>query len=126
MSGRKNTLLSYKIITNGVMTGTSVLTSTVTNIQHWDNVCLQFVWAGSPTGTFSVQFSVDYAQDFQGNVTNTGTWDPITLSPAPAASGSAGSWLLDLNQLSMPWVRVVYTNASGSGVLQAYISGKEI
>jgi hypothetical protein len=125
MSRGKDVLKPYKIITAGNMSASSI-TSLATNIQYLDNICLEMVFTGSPTGTFSVQGSVDYQQDANGNVTNTGNWVPITLSPAPVASGSAGSILIDMNQLSFPYIRVVYTRTSGSGSLTVNIGGKQL
>lgn len=123
MSGRKNTLPAYQIITAGDMS-TASITSAISNIQYLDNISLQLIWTGSPVGTFAVQGSLDHSQDSLGNVTNAGTWDGLTLNPAPAAIGSAGHILLDLNELSFPWIRVVYTKTSGTGSLTAWIGGK--
>ena len=120
---RKNTLLAYQNITNGDMSAASI-TSKVTNIERADNIGLQFNFTGTPVGVFSVEVSIDFAQDYLGNVTNAGNWVPVTLDPVPVASGSAGSVYLDLHLVSFPWIRVVYTKTSGSGTLNAYISTK--
>jgi hypothetical protein len=119
------------------MTGTSVITSSAVNIQFMDNVGVQLNFSGSPVGTFQVQVSADYAFDEIGNVTveNSGNWTPVTLSYllggtltfATSVPTSQGSPIyLDLNQLSAPWLRVVYTNSSGSGTLNCFVTGKEI
>jgi hypothetical protein len=117
------------------MTGTSTLTSAVTCIQHLDNLGMQFNWTGSPVGTFQVQVSADYAQDETGNVTNAGQWTAIplnylltgTMTTATTIPTSVGSPVyLDLNQLSAPWIRAVYTNASSTGTLNAFITGKAL
>lgn len=120
---RKNVLPAYNVITAGDMSLAS-LTSLPTNIQFLDNVCFQLVWTGTPTGTFSIQGSLTHQQDSLGNVSNVGTWDNISLSPAPVAVGSAGDILIDMNQLSFPWIRVVYTKTSGTGTLTATVGGK--
>lgn len=120
----KNALTPHQIITAGDMTGN--ITSDPTNIQYLDNVSIQLNFTGTPTGTFSVQGSLDYQQASPYAKAVTGNWIDLTLSPAPAASGSASQILLDLNQLSFPWVRVVYTFSSGTGSLDAYISGKAV
>ncbi len=124
---RKNTLLTYKIISAAAL-GTASTTSAVTGIQFMDNIAMQFIWsAGStPIGTIAIQVSLDYAQDSQGVVTNSGTWTALTISPSLAISGNSGSLYVDLNQLGAPWVRAVYTKTSGTGTLNAYIAGKEI
>lgn len=127
----KKILPSYRVITNGNMTGS--LTGTVTNINNLDNVGIQLNWTGSPTGTFSVQVSADYAQDTNGNVTNTGHWVSLiltywngsaftTTATVPASVGSP--IFLDLDLLSAPWIRVIYTTASDAGTLNAFVTAK--
>ncbi len=102
------------------------ITSAVTNVEGLDNIGIQFNWSGaSPVGTFTVEVSIDYAQDYLGNVTNAGTWNTLAISPAVAATGtSPDSAFIALNQLPAPWVRVKYTRTSGTGTLQSFISGK--
>ncbi len=126
MSGRKSNLLRFQTITNGNMGAVSV-TSTVTNIEFMDNIGLQLVWAGTaPLGVAEVQVSLDYAQDYQGNVTNTGTWVALSFASPLSVAGNTGSIYCDVNQISAPWIRVVYTKTSGVGTLQGYIAGKTI
>jgi len=123
MSGRKNVLSIYKIIDAGDMSQSSI-TSAVTNITYLDNVCIELVFTGSPVGTFSVQGSLDHQQDALGNIITAGNWVSLTLSPAPVASGSADQIVIDLNQLSFPYIRVVYTKTSGTGTLNGWIGAK--
>lgn len=131
---RKNNLRLYQSITNGNMASAS-LTSAVTNIQWLDNIGIQLNFTGSPVGDFAVQVSADYAQDDNGNVTNPGNWVPLTLTylvgstfvSAQSVPTSVGSPIyLDLNELSCPWIRVVYTKTSGTGTLNAFITAKMI
>lgn len=123
MSGRKNFLPPFTIITAGDMSQAS-LTSTIVNIQYLDNICISFVFSGSPVGTFSIEGSNTYNQTPEGSITSVGTWTPIVLNPVAIAAGTSGSVLLDLNQLSFPWIRAIYTKTSGTGTLTATISGK--
>ena len=124
MSGRKNSLKPFLVITAGNMALTSV-TSSPTNIQFLDNVGYEFDWTGStPIGVITIEVSYSYAQDINGNVTNTGTWTSLGLSIA--VSGNTGSAVVDLNQLSAPYVRAVYTKTSGTGTLTGYCGGKAI
>lgn len=134
MSQKKNVLLKFNNIVNGDMSQAS-LTSTVTNITYLDDIGLQFNWTGSPVGTFQVQVSADHAQDFNNNVTVAGNWIPLTFTyyngtafvTSTTLSTSLGSpYYLDLALLSAPWIRVVYTMASGSGTLNSFICGKEV
>lgn len=122
MSGRKNFLNSYKITSAGDMSQASV-TSAITNIQGEDNIGIQInILTGSPTGTFTVQISADYNLNL-----NTGNWVTLTLPTAAAVSaGSPSNIYIDLNQLSAPWIRLVYTKTSGTGTYDAIIVGKMV
>lgn len=119
-----NNLFPVKIIDAASM-GASV-TSTLAFVQYQDNVGIQLNWTGTPTGTFTVQVSVDHAQDTLGNVTVAGNWVTLTLSASITAAGSADTAYIDLNQLSAPWARVVYTRTSGTGTLNGYITAKGV
>jgi hypothetical protein len=124
----KSVSLPYQNFTNASMTGTSTVTSAITNIMYRDSVSLELDWSGTPTGTFSVLGSNSYnpglPQTDGGQ--NAGTWTPITLSPAPVTSGSAGSLLINMNQLAFAWLQVKYTNTSGSGILNGWIAAKSL
>lgn len=126
MSGRKSNLKKFNNIANGNMAGN--ITSPVSNIEFMDNVGIQLNFTGSPVGNFQIQISIDYDQDNNGNVITQGNWVPITF-PSPISGEniptSSGSPIyIDLNQLSAPWVRVVYTRTSGTGTLNSFICGK--
>lgn len=121
---RKNQLTKFQNITNGDMTTT--ITSPATAIHFLDDIGVQFNFTGVPVGTFQVQVSIDYTQDQEGNIEDPGHWISIALSPSPVAAGAAGQVYVDLNMLSSPWVRVVYVPTSGSGTLNAFITGKEV
>lgn len=103
----------------------ATLTSTPVNIQYLDNIVFQAIFTGSPVGIFSVQSSLTYNQDANGNILNAGTWTALTLNPTPSIA-AAGNLLIDMNQLSMPWIRLVYTKTSGTGTLNAYVGGKMV
>lgn len=122
MSARKNVLPLYPIVIAQSMS--SDITSLVTSIQYMDNIGIQLNWTGTPVGTFSIQISADYQRDINGNVTNPGNWINLVLSSNPTAAGSADVAYVDLNQLSAPWIRVVYSRTSGTGILDAFITGK--
>jgi len=122
----KNVLPPFQCIKAGDMSGN--ITGSVTDIRYLDNVAIQMIWTGTPTGTFAVDSSLDYVPPPLpgGTPLNPGTWSPLTISPAPAASGSASSWILDMNQLSFQSVRLRYIFTSGTGTLNAYICGKSV
>jgi hypothetical protein len=133
MSGRKANLKAWQAVSNAAMT--SNITSPVSNVEFLDNCAYEFIWTGSPTGTFSVQVSIDYNQDNNGNVTNSGNWStvPVTYWNGTAfvtgltVPTSVGSPVyIDLNQMSAPWIRAAYTFASGSGTLSIWTTAKMI
>lgn len=106
----------FHLITNGVMTGTSTITSATQSINKMDNVGLQVEWTGSAVGTISVLCSID-------NTTfNALTFSPLLTQPA----GTAGSYLIDLNQVPFPYIQVQYVNASSTGVLNVWMSSKDL
>jgi hypothetical protein len=109
----KNFLAPVRIISAGDMTGS--LTSSVTNIQCLDNICIQAIYTGTPTGTFSVEGSLD-------NV----NWVALSTAPSPNPTGSAGSSLVQYSNQSIVYIRFKYTASSSTGTLNAYISGKAI
>lgn len=132
MSGRKLALPSYKLIRAGDMSAT--ITSPVTNIELYDNIAFQVnILSGSASGTLAVQVSLDYLPSSQGTP-NAGTW--ITLLSATVTSGAvivgtnvlvtAGNGYLKLNQVEAPWIRLLFTNSSSTGTLDAFICGKMI
>jgi hypothetical protein len=135
MSGRKNTLKKFKTIEDGDMSAASI-TSSVTNIEFLDNIGVQLNFSGGGSGTFQAQVSSDYeVADGGTRVINPGQWVPITLNYLSAGSiitstnipTSAGSPIyLDLNQLSAPNIRIVYTRIAGSGTLNAIITAKMV
>ncbi len=114
--------IHYQVLVNGTMTGTSVLTSEITEIRGFDNISYEADFTGTPTGTFSVQVSNSYDPITNPNA----VFVILPLSPTPVASGSSGVVGIDINQSGFKWIKLVYTNASGSGTLNAYVSGKAL
>lgn len=109
------------------------LTSAVTDIQFLDDIGIQFTWSGSPVGSFAIQVSADYSQDLNGNVQNAGHWVPLTFTywngvtfvTDTSVPTSVGSPIyVDLALLSAPYIRAVYTKASGTGSLTTTITAK--
>ena len=121
----KNVLLPYRFIVAASM-GADI-TSNPTNIQYTDNAAVQLNFTGTGVGVFSVEGSVDHAVNSMTNLqTVVGNWIPVTLDPVPVASGVDGQILIDMKELSFPWIRVVYTRTSGTGTLDGYISAKVV
>lgn len=105
-----------KTTTQGVMTGTSTITTNPQDISNFDNVGLEVTWTGTPTGTISVLASNGGTNYYAL------TFNPILAQPA----GSAGGYLIDLNQVPFTKVEVQYVNASGSGLLSVYLNSKDV
>lgn len=107
---------------------TSNITSLPTNIQGTDNCGYQVNFTGAPVGTFGIQISQDYQPGTSPNSppANPGNWISLPLNPAITASGSPDIAYIDLNQMSAPWIRLVYTAISGTGTLNAFVTSKAI
>lgn len=91
---------------SAVMSGTAVLTSAAIDSSNFESMSLQPVWTGTPTGTFIVLVSLD-------NINYADLGASIPTQPA----GSAGSIFIPVYGSCAKWIKLQYTNASGSGVL---------
>jgi len=103
------------LLLNGDMSQ-ATLESKHVDISCMDNIGLQIVWTGTPTGTLECDVSLDQV-----------SWIPLTFNPAiNQPAGASGTLYLDLNQLSAMWLRVVYTRVSGSGTLNVQEASKSV
>lgn len=118
----------YQVFTNGVMSGTSSIYSSVINAQNLDNIGLEIIWNGTPTGTISIAGAINNPETNLYSPSNPiPAQNALTFNPALAQpSGSAGGYLINLNQFPWFWYQVQYTNTSGSGLLNVYVCGKDI
>lgn len=113
----------HKVVTNGSMAADIV--SEVTIIQMLSLVSYSISWVGaSPVGTISVEVSDDYAQDAAGIVKNPGNWSTLPLSTTASVAGNADSGVIDIQQIPAYAIRLRFTRASGTGTMQATVSGK--
>lgn len=113
--GAKKTNI-FKLIDAGVMTGTTVIASNSQNVLNTDNQGLQVDWTGAATGVISVLGSID-------NISfHALTFNPVLAQPA----GTAGGYLVDLNQFPWPFLKVSYTNATSTGVLNVWLCSKDL
>lgn len=109
-------------ITAGIMTGTAVLTSTPLRIPNVLYFSVQCKWTGTPTGVLKVQVNNDLATP-----TSATSWydlvDTVTvvLSGSQPAGSASDCMFTSIQTVGAPWewMRFVYTNASGTGVLTA-------
>lgn len=116
-------------VVSGAMTGN--VTSNPTILQSLTVGSYSYSWTGtSPVGTLAVQISNDYSLTATGQVANAGTWTTIfftlngssVVSSAPV-SGNSGNGVIEWSTGCYA-IRTVYTFTSGTGTLQAIISGK--
>lgn len=102
-------------------------TSNPIHVMYSDNIGIQFVWTGTPTGTFGVSVSNTAALGADGNITG-GTYTPLVLTTPtpPVTAGSAGDGFIDLNQLGAAFIKVTYTRTGGTGTCTATLTAKPV
>lgn len=101
----------------------SNITSDPVDVRGWDNIDVELIASGSPTGTFAVDCSLNQKVP---PGTTAQTWVAIPLSPTPAVTGSASNIIIELNQMGCMYLRVRYVDTSGTGTLTAYVGQKQI
>lgn len=94
----------------GVMSSTNTVYSNILGIRQTDSQGLEVNWTGTPTGTISIM------------VSNSGinfyalTFVPVLAQPA----GSAGGYVIALQQIPFQYMFIRYVNSSGAGALTVY------
>lgn len=122
MSSRTQ-LNPYPVIKSGDLTTTVI--SDVTIIQKLSLVSYSVTWAGSsPSATISVEVSNDFSLNPDGSVNNPGTWTNLPLSTTPVISGNTGNGVIDIESIPSYAIRLVSTPISGTGVINALVTGK--
>lgn len=112
------------------MTGIgSVITPLPADLRYVDDIGVQLIFTGNAVGTFELQTSIDYDVP----TSNLGTWNDILLSywngtafvTAYTIPTSLGSPIyLDLSVTSIPFLRILYSNLSGAGTYNGWVTGK--
>lgn len=87
-------------------------------------LALQFIWTGTPSGTLSVEASLDFVP--QGQLSGNGNWTTLPVSPFTQPAGASGSALVTITDIVSPWIRWRYTPAASgsSGTLSAWAAQK--
>jgi hypothetical protein len=107
------------------MTGTTVVLSAPIEMFWYDATRFSFElqWTGTPAGTFQMEGSSQYDPVTKPNATfvpfpaGTTFVNPAFTNPA----GAPGSYLGSSPSTTVPrWVRLRYTNSSGTGQLSAW------
>jgi hypothetical protein len=114
----------YQVITNGNMSGNII--SAVTIIQNLSMLSYDISWTGtSPVGAMSVQVSNTYTQNADGSVKNAGNWTTVPLGTNTTnINTNTGNGFIDIDVIGAYAIRLVYTVSSGTGSMNATISGK--
>lgn len=101
-----------------VIDSTGDFTSNRLNIKQAKCFAIQAVWTGDASGNFSLEASCDANDVVPTN------WDAVADTTV-AAGGESGSHLYNITDAGYSWVRVVYTNLSGTGEadLRASVKG---
>jgi hypothetical protein len=110
--GRKHIIKQFQVFEAQAVTGTNSYDSTVTDVEQVDRVTYSIFWTSSPVGTIQVQVSDD-----QSN------WQVLQFGSTINIDGTETDHRIEINQVNFKFCKLVYTNTSGSGVLNAFIHG---
>jgi hypothetical protein len=128
------------VLDSAPLAGTASVYSLVQNVQNFDNIGVEVIFTGTPTGTLLVCGAVfnpslnpydarSYGPTVQLPANNNPipagnalTFDPPLTQP----TGAPLRYLIDLNQFPFPWLQFEYTNASGTGTLTIHVFEKDL
>ncbi len=106
--------LKARVIQNGTMTGTSVITSTPVDCTSVDNLSVQFIWTGSSVSSvLACQVSNDDS-----------TWSTYTVTLPTISTSNGGNGIAVFQAFPYKFLRFTATNSAGTGTLNAYVVGK--
>jgi len=124
LSTGKRTLPPFEIVQPTLLTSSFV--SNPVSVQRLDRVGLEIIVTGTPTGTVTVQGSIDYVPptvQISPSV-SPATWFDIPLD-LDALTGGPQTYVIDMVTTAIPWLRISYTFTSGTGSMTAVIVAKE-
>jgi hypothetical protein len=110
---RKRVLTPYRLVTDGSL-GADFY-SPASTVSYDDNVGYQVKYAGNPVGEFFVQGTI-----------NGEDWEDLELSAPIEATGIAGSFVINLNQIPYYQLRLRFDHDSGTGFVQVWIMTKTV
>ncbi len=116
-------LIAPTVIINGTSLGASFNSNPV-SVLYSDNIGIQLVWTGTPTGQFGIEISNTATLSTTGQITG-GTWTTLT-GTYPAPAGSASNGFISLTNICAAFIRVTYTRGSGTGAVTATLCAKPI
>lgn len=115
-------------MSSSAMTGTDTITSDAIPVDQLWGFAIQAVWTGTPNGQLKLQASCDaplragQVSDGDSNVTN---WVDVSDS-FYTVSGTAGNYMWNFASVGFRFVRLSYTNVSGTGELSAVLCAKGV
>jgi len=126
MSSFNNYLTTiFPVGTTGSMSGTSTIHSQVFDMRKNEGCSFQPIWTGTPTGTITIEVSLDYVPNLQSSTPiNAGTWTNIGASIPTQPAGSSGSTFIPIYAACTAWIRLTYVNASGTGAMSGMFMSK--
>lgn len=124
----KANVITLNISNGGVMTDSTTIVSDPIRVDQIYGYAIQAVYTGAPIGTLSLQASCDstgrQTQVSSGGPDSVTNWNTITNSPQAISGAGAFTW--NVNGSFYNYVRLVYVNTSGTGVLTAKMSEKGV
>lgn len=117
--GRKTILKPYKVIDDGDISGD--VTSSSTNIEFLDSVTYLVQWTGStPIGVLYVDVRQKTGGEPDGFNTS---WITLEFGETISVSGASGGHTISIENKAFTESRLRFVSTSGSGTMQATISG---
>lgn len=117
--GVKKVLPTFKMFDNEVITDGSIATSESTYIGNLDNISIQFELQNVNTYNTITRYEVLVSND---NI----NFYPLSIT-YPDFSTLDYNLIININQLSQPWIQVKFYNATGGSVdLSVTIFGKDL
>lgn len=116
--GRRNILRPHQILTDADSTLDPI--SKNTDISGLDNITHLIKVDASVIGEIFVEFSLEESQDPQ-------VFDPLSFGEPLALNGSVETvYSTKIQNHGFKWMRLRFENNSGTGLLNAYISGNTV
>jgi hypothetical protein len=105
--------LVWNVFKDAARTATNAIVSDVIDMKDASILAIQLVWSGTAAGTATLLVS-----------NNNIDWSTFTLTFPTIATG-AGNGAVQVLGLGYNFARIRYVNASGTGVLSAFVSTKQ-
>lgn len=102
----------------------SSVDSKIMHVLYSDNIGVQLVWTGSPTGQFGISGSDTCIISATGAISGC-TWTAIT-GTYPAPAGSASNGLIGVTNFPHAFIKVTYVASSGTGAVTAKLVAKPL